>query len=69
MSNSKSNSYLMSSCTYQHLPDQCVPSLFEVMVNQSESVPLLIWMYLIRACSSCGGRDPSRACQKELSGC
>ncbi len=53
MSNSKSNSYFMSSCTYQHLPDQKVPSLLEVIVNQSESVPLLIWMYLMRACSSC----------------
>ena len=53
MSNSKSNSYFISSCTYQHLPDQYVPSLLEVIVNQSESVPLLIWMYLMRACNSC----------------
>ncbi len=53
ISNSKSKSYFMSSCTYQHFPDQRVPSLFDVIVNQSESVPLLICMYLIRACSSC----------------
>ncbi len=53
ISNSKSNSYFMSSCTYQHLPDQKVPSLLEVIVNQSESVPLLIWIYLMRACNSC----------------
>ena len=52
-SNSKGNSYLCRLCTYQHLPDHCVPSLLEVMVNQSESEALLIWMYLIRACSSC----------------
>lgn len=53
MSKSKSNSYLINSWMYQHFPDQCVPSLLDVMVNQSESVLLFIWIYLMRACSSC----------------
>ena len=50
---------------YQHLPDQCVPSLLlGRMVNQSRSAALLISMYLIRACSSCGahaGRSTEKA--------
>jgi hypothetical protein len=49
----------MRSCTYQHLPAQCVPSLLlGRMVNQSRSEALLISMYLISACSS----SLSRAC-------
>ena len=40
---------------YQHLPPQCVPSLLlGLIVNQSRSEALLISMYFIRACSSCG---------------
>ena len=44
---------------YQHLPAQCVPSLLlGLIVNQSRSAALLISMYLISACSSCGGVAP-----------
>ena len=68
MSNSKSNSYFMSSCTYQHFPDQCVPSLFDVIVNQSESVPLLICMYLMRACNSCMHGQASSASMSRFLG-
>ena len=42
---------------YQHLPLQCVPSLFAVMVNQSLSDALFSWMYLISAVSSCAPRS------------
>mmetsp|Transcript_9482 Transcript_9482/g.15153 ORF Transcript_9482/g.15153 Transcript_9482/m.15153 type:complete len:210 (-) Transcript_9482:113-742(-) len=41
-SNCKSNSYRMSSCTYQHLPVHLVPSRLEAMVNQSLSFALLL---------------------------
>lgn len=35
---------------------QWMPSFEDVMLNQSLSVALLIWMYLINACSSCPRR-------------
>ena len=41
---------------YQHLPLQCVPSLFAVIVNQSLSDALFSWMYFISAVSSCAPR-------------
>ncbi len=69
ISNSKSNSYLINSWTYQHFPDHCVPSLLDVIVNQSESVLLLICIYLMRACNSCTERRPMYSLLKRTEGC
>ena len=38
--------------THQHLPDQCVPSLLDAIVNQSWSEALFSWTYLINAAYS-----------------
>ena len=48
-SNCRSNSYRMSSWTYQHFPLHFVPSLLLEMVNQSLSFALLLWTYPMSA--------------------
>lgn len=42
-----------SPVTHQHLPFHDLPPSCGSMVNQSVSLSLFIWMYLIKACSSC----------------
>lgn len=47
-SNSMSNSYLIISWMYQHLPNHLVPCSFESSVNQSLSFSLFFFTYCTR---------------------